>query len=74
MMKCSKLNEIIRVRCHLGSGGVPGNLSSGDNLLLPTWTLSLAVGAREDSVIGGAPVSGPSGGLASPRKLGARQV
>lgn len=58
------------------SGGVPGNLSSGDRLFLPTWTLSLAVGAREDSVMGGAPepVSGPSGGSASPRKLGARQV
>ena len=55
------------------SGGVRESLSSGDNLLLPTWTLSLAVGANGDLVLQGAPkpVSGPSRGLAIPRKLGA---
>lgn len=55
--------------------GIPGNLSPGDNLLLPTWTLTWAVGAGEDSVTGGPPpVSGPSGGRSLPRKLRARQM
>lgn len=53
-----------------------GSLSSGDSLFFSAWTLSLAVGAKEDSVAGGTPepVSGLARGPASPRKLGAGQV
>lgn len=75
MKNCSKMNEVNRLMGHLesGLGRVSGNASSGDTLLLPTRTLSLAVGASQDSVMrrDSAPASGPSGGPASPRKLGA---
>lgn len=57
------------------SGSVSGSLSS-HSFLLPNWTLSVAVRAREDSVMGGAPAlaSGLSGAPPGPESSGPARV